>query len=247
MWYIRTEGQSFPACAKSIVIDRLLRNEASWSTLRYTHQDGAQRRRPTIVSAGDVAIERTGDAEALLVQRAKAREPSAWAEIYDTHYKKLYSYCYARTSDADAAADLAANVFLEALSGIGRYEYRSRPLLAWLYRIARNVVSDHLRKGERQSRALEQAAELAEASDPGPASLVGDQQDLLVAMRRLTEDQQQVVSLRYYAGFTTAEIALAMERTERAVYSLEVRALAALRRILEPNQVPESAPQVGKE
>ena len=112
------------------------------------------------MSAGDVAIERTGDAEALLVQRAKARDPSAWAEIYDTHYKKLYSYCYARTSDANAAADLAASVFLEALSGIGRYEYRGRPLLAWLYRIAHNVVSDHRRKGERESRTLEQAAEM---------------------------------------------------------------------------------------
>jgi RNA polymerase sigma-70 factor (ECF subfamily) len=130
-------------------------------------------------------------------------------------------------------------VYLEALEGIDRYEYRGRPLLAWLYRIARNVVSDHLRSRERETRALEQAASTMATHDPGPAAQVADRQDVLAAVRQLTDDQQQLIALRFYAGFTTAEIAGAMGRSERAVYSLEVRALASLRKLLGPGRLEE--------
>ena len=181
----------------------------------------------------------SNDAEALLVQRAKERSPSAWSEIYDTSYRKLFRYCYARTSNEGTAAELASQAFLEALRSIDRYVYRGRPLLAWLYRIARNVVSDHLNKQRREAQALQDAGVLLEPHDPGPASEVGDRQDVLEALQHLTDDQQQIVALRYYSGFTTTEIAQAMGRSEQAVYSLEVRALAALRRLLGPGRLPE--------
>lgn len=175
--------------------------------------------------------------EALLVERAKERSPSAWAQIYGSHYARLHRYCYARTGDRGVAEDLASQVFLEALKGINRYVYRGQPLLAWLYRIARNLVSDHLRTTRRESVALQHAASTLEPHDPSPASAVGDRQDLQAVLAHLTDDQRQLIALRYYADFSTADIAAAMERSERAIYSLEVRALAALRRILEPDRV----------
>ena len=192
------------------------------------------------MQTSDPSFEQTADAEARLVERAKDRLPSAWAEIYDAHYRKLYRYCYARTNNEGTAADLASKVYLEALESIDRYVYRGRPLLAWLYRIARNVVSDHLRAMQREMQAVQQAATLQEPHDPGPASQVGDRQDLQAAFQHLTEDQQQVIALRHSAGLTTAEIAQARERSERAIYSLEVRALAALRRLLVPEPQPEA-------
>lgn len=183
--------------------------------------------------AREAAFGATQDAEALLVERAKTRSPSAWAEIYDTTYTKLYRYCYARTTDDTVASELASRVYLEALEGIERYSYRGKPLLAWLYRIAHNLVSDHLRKCQRESKAMEQAAALLDRNDPGPATIVTNQQDIGEAMGHLTDDQQQVIGLRYFASMTTAEIAETMGRSERAIYSLEVRALAAMRRAIE--------------
>ena len=191
--------------------------------------------------AEEAAPDLTHDDEARLVQLAKERSPTAWAQIYDASYQKLFRYCYARTGDTTTAADLTSRVFLEALEGIERYVYRGRPLLAWLYRIARNVVSDHLHAREREAKALAEAGSLLDPHAPNPASQVADQADLLDALRRLTGDQQQVIVLRYYAGFTTAEIAHALERSERAVYSLEVRALAALRRALAPGRIDRTA------
>jgi RNA polymerase sigma-70 factor (ECF subfamily) len=172
-------------------------------------------------------------AEARLVARVKQREASAWAELYDACYPKLHRYCYARTGDQHAAADLASKVFLEALEGVDRFEYRGRPLLAWLYRIARNILGDYLRRRQREARALQQAADIADPHDPGPAEPFAAREDLLAAICRLTDEQQQVVALRYYSGCGTPEIARLMGRSERAVYSLEARALASLKRLLE--------------
>ena len=184
--------------------------------------------------SGEAIPSAASDREAQLVQAAKQRSPAAWAQIYDTTYPKLYRFCHARTSNDATASELASRVYLEALEGIDRYEYRGRPILAWFYRIARNLVSDHLRRRQREARALQEASLLLDPHGPNPATSVNDRYDLEVALRRLTEDQQQVIVLRYYAGFTTTEIAESMERTERAVYSLEVRAITALRRVIAP-------------
>jgi RNA polymerase sigma-70 factor (ECF subfamily) len=192
----------------------------------------AQRQESPLPSAEDRSPLGT-EAEAALVERAKRRLSSAWTEIYDSTYQKLYRYCYARTNDPALAAELASHVYLEALEGIDRYQYRGRPLLAWLYRIARNLVSDHLRKRQREARALGDAATLLDPHAPSPASAVGDEHDLQAALQHLTDDQQQLIALRFFAELSTAEIAEAMGRSERAVYSLEVRALASLRRLLE--------------
>jgi RNA polymerase sigma-70 factor, ECF subfamily len=175
------------------------------------------------------------DGEALLVQQAKERSPDARAQIYDGSYPKLYRYCYARTSNDGAASELASRVFLEALEGIDKYQYRGRPLLAWLYRIARNIVSDHLQKRQRESLAMEEAGALLDGANHGPP--IDDRFDIEVALRQLTDDQQQLIVLRYYAGFSTSEIAQAMDRSERAVYSMEVRALTAVRKLMAPEGV----------
>ena len=100
------------------------------------------------------------------------------------------------------------------------------------------MVVDHLRAKEREGRAFERVASFQAPHGGDPADDIGNQHDVRAAMNELTEEQRQVIELRYYGGLTTAEIAIAMEKTERAVYSLEVRALGALRRVLQPNSDP---------
>jgi len=172
--------------------------------------------------------------EAELVRKARLRSAEAWSLIYEANYTKLYRYCYARCTNDAIAAELASSVFLAALEGIDKYEYRGRPLLAWLYRIAHNLVSDHLRKQHRESEAIHDALILAVAHDPGPACEVADRESVQAALEQLTDDQRQLIGLRYFADATTAELAATMAKSEPAVYSLEERAPAALRRAMSP-------------
>ena len=177
------------------------------------------------------------DYEADLVRRAKARSQEAWTEIYERNYTKLFRYTQARVGERQTAEDLTASVFLEALKSIDSYRSRGKPLLAWLYTIARNVVNYHYRSSFRKrppGRAadLEEVAgtqETAGGDDPGSEV---DRWDLQDAVRHLTDDQREVIILRYYVGLTTPEVARLVGKQERAVYSLQTRAIQALRRRL---------------
>ena len=172
-----------------------------------------------------------GSAEQELVQEAQAFSHEAWAQIYDEHYPKMYSYCYLRTGDRAASEDLASDVFVEALRGIGRYRYRGVPFSAWLYRIARNLTVDHLQRNARQptvSLGDEPEHPQLQTQDPTDASAL--RQDMQDAIQQLTEDQQQVITLRFFFGLSHEEIAAAIGRRPGAVRVLQHRALNALRR-----------------
>lgn len=207
------------------------------------------------VAAGPTVAADPGEAE--LIARAKAWSPEAWTEIYRTHFRPVYRYVRARVFDEAVAEDLTANVFVAALEGIKSYRYRGRPLLAWLYRLARNVVSTHQRRllrsrGSDRRRVLGAPARalrrlmpgLRDGADAGipdfvagsgtqgdPAAAV-ERMDLRHALEQLTKDQREVVVLRFLVGLSTREIAAVMNKDPAAVYSLAARALLALRKQL---------------
>lgn len=85
-------------------------------------------------------------ADVALLASAQAGQPEAWAAIYDANYPAVYRYIRARIFDVPVAEDLAADVFLAALKGVKRYRDHGRPLLSWLYGIARNVVAEYQRQ-----------------------------------------------------------------------------------------------------
>jgi RNA polymerase sigma-70 factor (ECF subfamily) len=192
--------------------------------------------------------------EADLVAALKDGSEQAWTQVYDQHYRPIYRYALVRTSNPTVAEDLAATVFLEALKGINSYSYRGRPILAWLYRIARNVVSDHykasrrsqagvaavasravsflMRRGEPEGKLAEGAG--GETSSEGDPAASIEHLDMQDALRRLPESQREVIVLRYYMGLTTPEAAVILGKKERAVYSLHARAMESLRRHLGP-------------
>jgi RNA polymerase sigma-70 factor (ECF subfamily) len=169
--------------------------------------------------------------EADLVSRAKRSDRAAWAEIYSSHERFIYRYVRARVFEEAAAEDLTAAVFLAALQSIGSYHDRGRPLLAWLYRIARNTVADYQRKLAVDGRVHERL--LPErwsepATGPDTAERI-ERLDLRRAVADLPDTQREVIILRHFVGLSTPEIAAAIHKRPGAVYSLEARALASLR------------------
>jgi len=172
----------------------------------------------------------SADDGAPFTARLRALDQRAWGALYDRYHTLIWRYAYARTADRDAADDVAASVFAEALGAISRYRYTGKPLLAWLYGIARNLVG----KRRREAARLVPIPPAAPADEP--LDRVLDAAVLAQALRRLTVDQRDVLVLRFFSGCSTREIAAALGKSESAVYSLEVRALAALRRCLAPGK-----------
>lgn len=179
--------------------------------------------------------------EAELVESAKRLDVSAWSTIYRRHYRQVYGYIYFRTGDRELAADLTAEVFIRALNGIRAYQYRGTPFLAWLYRVAHNVTADHRKRAARRS-ARETPSLEDDREDPQDAiERTVERADMMAAIGRLTDEQQQVVLLRFYHGLTTADVAEVLGKAEGAVKALQNRALKSLRRLLSGGRGNEAA------
>jgi RNA polymerase sigma-70 factor (ECF subfamily) len=189
-----------------------------------------------VITGGAAAAGAAGSFDAVemeLVERARRLEEPAWAEIYRRHAQQVYAYIYYRLGDQHTAEDLTADVFVKALAGIKGYSWRGTPLLAWLYRIAHNVTVDYRKSNARrmQHQSASDAAEAQERVDRLGA--LDARADMMSAIRALTEDQQQVVILRFYQGMSNAEVASVLGKPEGAVKALQSRALRSLRRNME--------------
>jgi RNA polymerase sigma-70 factor (ECF subfamily) len=169
-----------------------------------------------------------------LIRRAKNGDPGAFAELYDCHQPAIFRYITYRVGSEATAEDLTSEVFVRLVENIDGFTYRGRPLLAWLYTIARNVVNDHHRRaGRAQLVDLDEGIE-AEVENPEQAATRAlDRRRLADALCELTEDQCQVIILRFLDGLDNQTVAQITNKSYGAVKALQHRGLAALRRALD--------------
>jgi RNA polymerase sigma-70 factor (ECF subfamily) len=173
--------------------------------------------------------------ESRLIEKGKAYDSEALSELYRRYADAIFRYVYYRVGDQAVAEDLVSDVFVRMLEGLPSYQDIGRPFEAWLYRIAHARVVDHYRKGNRR-RVAPLDERLAAGDEADPRQLAVDRDDrrrTWEAVNELTEDQQQVISLRFLAGYSTQEVACLLGKTEGAVKALQHRGLASLRRLLE--------------
>jgi RNA polymerase sigma-70 factor (ECF subfamily) len=180
---------------------------------------------------------RKRDKENRLILQAKQGDKQAIAELYTGHVDAIYRYIWPRVRDEAIAEDLTAQVFLKALEGLPGYEPSGKPFLAWLYRIAYARVVDHWRKQDR--RATLPLDDTLPAREPRPGELLEVEDDWITAidlLAQLTDDQQEVLMLRFIGEMSLSEVAETMGKTLGATKAVQHRALASLARLLEQQE-----------
>jgi RNA polymerase sigma-70 factor (ECF subfamily) len=178
------------------------------------------------------------DWQSELVMLAKAGDAEAFGHLYETYLDRIYRYIYFRVTDEETAEDLISQVFTKAWENLGRYQPSGRPFIAWLYTIAHNTVIDHYRT-HKDTVAIENTLSLA-SDAPSPHEQVElhfEADNLRTALQTLTPEQQQVVVLKFIAGMTTDEIAGQLRKSAGAIRALQMRALQALAKQLEKDEV----------
>lgn len=182
--------------------------------------------------------------DAALVRRA-VTDPDAFGRLYERYVTSIYRYAYYRVADAQDAEDLTARVFMRALKHIRGYDERGVPFAAWLYRIAHNVVVNfHRDRSRKPAVSLDEMHDDGDAGEPvlhdGGAhesdhliDLARDQRRLIGAIRRLPEERQQLIVLKFVEQLSNLEIGQIMNRSEGAIKSLYHRTLLQLRELLE--------------
>lgn len=172
-------------------------------------------------------------AEWELVRRAQGFDEDAVRRLYEVYYPKIYNYAFMQMGDVHAAEDLASDVMLKMIESIGSFKFRGLPFGAWVFRIARNRLIDlHRRRKRRGEVDLSETLSTALANPQVLAERALERGQLQVALKHLTDEQRQVIVLKFIEGFDNRSVGKIMGRSEGAIKSLQHRALGALRRIM---------------
>jgi len=171
-----------------------------------------------------------------LVARAQSGDTEAFGQIYDALVKPIYRYIYYRV-DAQIAEDLTEETFLKAWQNLKKYKQKKHPFSSWVFKIAHNLVCDYYRKHQSISEIDENTADPQEAFQPErKITIQFTQIQLKKAIKKLPENSQQVIILKYINELDNQAIAKTIGKSEGAVRTIQFRALQQLRSILEEKQ-----------
>lgn len=167
-----------------------------------------------------------------LVDRAVRGDAEAFGGLYDLYADDLYRYFHAHLGSYHDAEDLVSRTFIRAWRGIGGFKWKGKPFEAWLFTLARNQLIDFHR--ERRSNVIALDESRADGR-PGPESLAlaeASARETRAALQKLTDEQRQVLVLKFFMDRDNHEIAAIMGKREGTVRAMQMRALQALRRHL---------------
>ncbi|MEW2399219.1 RNA polymerase sigma factor [Streptomyces sp. NPDC046862] len=169
--------------------------------------------------------------------RAAPPRPDAagFAAFYEENFDAVLGFVTRRTYCPQVAGDLTADIFVAALETAGQYDPKRGTPYAWLYGIARNVLSSHYRGNAREQHATarlngrrlldeEDIAAMEERIDAERAARA-----LAERHSALSEPLREVLDLVTVDGLTPREAAQVLGLNQATVRSRLLRARRALR------------------
>lgn len=153
-------------------------------------------------------------------------DPVAFRRWYDVAVEKVYGYLLGRCGgDAGLAEELTQQAFLEAIRHWRSFDGRSDSV-TWLCTIARNKLTDHYRRLDREERRRLRLTVREIHVDGHHPDYTGieDREGVLTALRSLPTLHRLALVLRYVDGLSVREVANALRRSEAATESLIRRA-----------------------
>jgi RNA polymerase sigma-70 factor (ECF subfamily) len=170
--------------------------------------------------------------EKRIFERLK-KDPSVIGELYDLYAKELYGFLVKRCGHKETAEDLVGHVFIKLLESSSKLEWRGIRMKSWLYTVASNALTDHFRKaGNRMASADESEVEdVMTDDDPSlNAEIVIEGEKLVEVMKSLSDRDQEVLDLRFFAGMEPLEIGQTLGVSANHASVLVYRALSRLRK-----------------
>ncbi len=165
-----------------------------------------------------------------ILKRAQ-KDPSAFGELYEKYFDRIFNFIYRQTDDEELTADLTSQTFLNALNNIGSFEYRGIPVSAWLYRIAMNEVNKYYRKKKRTRVFSIEEVRVKELIEQGTDNFDEELiQRMLTYLKDLPTDMLEVLELRFFENKDFREIAYILGITESGAKMRTYRALDKLRK-----------------
>jgi RNA polymerase sigma-70 factor (ECF subfamily) len=154
------------------------------------------------------------------------------SNLYEEYFDKIARYAYVHIGVKADAEDIAGEVFLRALKSLDSYKEQGVPIQAWLFRIAHNLVVDHLRKIQKHKTVPIDDVEVEGGMDPVMATEKNIELERLTkAMEQLTQEQKEVLGLRFFGGLTSREAGQVLKKSDGAVREMQRAAIEKLRNL----------------
>ena len=167
-----------------------------------------------------------------LVLRAQGGDRAAFAELYESHVRKIYRVCLQILHDPEDAADAASEAFVSAMEHLGSLRDPSA-FSGWLSVIARHVALSRIAERRRTCEmpdGLEAQVPDQAASDPAVAAERRETSDLLAeAAATLNDRYRRIYDLHVRRAWDAGRIAEALGITTAHAYVLVSRVKEALR------------------
>ena len=170
-------------------------------------------------------------------------DPEKFAEVYEAFYKNIFGYVFRRTPNYNAAKDIAAETFLKAYTGIGKFRWRNISILHWLYRIATNEINKYFNSSKYLPESLnriqeEYGVDITDYSNAETERILLEEDlqrhrdfvkinDLI---NKLDTKYQEVLALRFYEQKSIEEIAVILGKKTGTVKSLLSRGVDKLKK-----------------
>jgi RNA polymerase sigma-70 factor (ECF subfamily) len=160
-----------------------------------------------------------------------------FSQIYDQWIGKIYRFVFLKVNSEEVAQDLTSETFTRCWGCFKNGDTIDNPS-AFLYQIARNLVTDYYRqKGKTQIVSVENTAIADPNSDfAKKAILASDIKNIKGVLAGLKEDYQNVIIWHYLDDLPIQEVAKMMDRTEDNTRVLLHRALESLRKKVNGDQ-----------
>jgi RNA polymerase sigma-70 factor (ECF subfamily) len=156
----------------------------------------------------------------------------SFTRLYEENVTYIYRYINYRVGNRDEAEELTSAVFEKALTAFKTYNREKAAPRTWLITIARNTVTDYLRKSSKAGTVKLESALGVESSDPLPEETTEKQEELKrlkFCFELLAPHEQEIVSLKFGAELKNRRIALILDLTENNVGTILYRAVGKLR------------------
>jgi RNA polymerase sigma-70 factor, ECF subfamily len=163
----------------------------------------------------------------------KVEDEISIEKLCESTWEPLYRFVYFKVQNREEAEDITQETYIKAISYINRNDVKIDKFISFLKTVSLNVLRDKWRKGKRQGIATDiEDINPMEAAVEDPTEDIGQREIIENSLKQLNDEQRTVIELRILEGYSVAETAEKMDKTESNVRVLQYRALQKLTKIL---------------
>jgi RNA polymerase sigma-70 factor (ECF subfamily) len=188
--------------------------------------------------------EKTREQIDTLVERAQKGSQTAFGDLYDYFYPKIFRYTSFKVLEIDRD-DMVSDIFLKFVKNLKKYRKKEGISFdAWLYRMAHNAITDFYRKKSRTMEVSESQLlvdqdtegfsifDTLETDEKTPQELLLEKESfeaISTLINSLNSSQREILQLKFMEDFSNQEIAKITGKSEGNIRIIQLRALRTLK------------------